>query len=160
MNKVCRCEGIVATGISRFTGFLPHDAPFSPLNYDIGSSGLRLSGGERQRVALARALVRDPSILLMDEVTSEIDLETEMEVVRKIIELRKGKTTVIVAHRLTAAMTADEIVVLSNGKVEELGNHEELISNRRGLYYRLWKASQGNGQKECTINESTSQVVL
>ena len=148
-----------ATGVSKFANLASQYGLSSPSTYDIGSRGLRLSGGERQRVALARALVRDPSRLLMDEVTSEIDLETEMEIVGKIVELRKGKTTVIVAHRLTAAMMADEIIVLSNGKAEELGTHEELISNNRGLYYRLWRASQGEGQKESSISEDVTKVI-
>ncbi|MCL4511460.1 MAG: ABC transporter transmembrane domain-containing protein [Bacteroidetes bacterium] len=124
-----------ATGVTKFM-----DIPAS--DYDIGARGLKLSGGQGQRVALARALVREPKILLMDEVTSEIDLETEREILDSIISLRRGCTTVIAAHRISAIKDADEIIVLSAGKLVERGTHEELLEID-GFYCRLWAMQIG-----------------
>ncbi len=131
-----------ATGISKLTSADLGNESGSILSYDVGSRGLRLSGGERQRVALARALIRDPAVLLMDEVTSEIDVETERGILDNIIRIRSEKTTVIVAHRISAIKNADEIVVLSGGKVVERGIHNELLE-MNGLYRRLWAAQIG-----------------
>ena len=144
-----------ATGVGKFTVLDAGADPGSVLELNVGSRGLNLSGGERQRVSLARALVRDPSVLLMDEVTSEIDLQTEREVIEKLNELRRGKTTVIVAHRLSAAIAADEIIVLSKGNILERGAHRELVS-RKGTYYRMWLASQGSEVPRKATSTSTA----
>jgi ATP-binding cassette, subfamily C, bacteriocin exporter len=125
------------TGINKFINELS-----DRLDHDIGSRGLKISGGQRQRIALARALLREPKILLMDEVTSEIDLETEKEIIEKLIELRKGKTTVIVAHGIAAVRKADDIIVMGNGNIIERGSHEELINNN-GTYKKLWLMNAG-----------------
>ena len=101
-----------------------------------------MSGGQRQRVALARALARKPEILLMDEVTSEIDVETEREILYSIIRIRANKTTLIAAHRISAIKNADEIIVLSAGKVVERGTHDELVE-MNGFYRRLWAMQIG-----------------
>ncbi|GBR30162.1 ABC transporter ATP-binding protein [Kozakia baliensis NRIC 0488] len=104
----------------------------------VGPGGQRLSGGQRQRVALARALLRDPRVLLLDEATSALDSESEAKVQRTLAELRQGRTTIIVAHRLSTVQSADMIVVMSEGQAVEAGTHAELL-RKGGLYARLVK---------------------
>ena len=109
-----------------------------PKGYDtvIGELGTKLSGGERQRISIARALLKDAPILILDEATSSLDTESEMEVQEALENLMKGRTTLVIAHRLSTIRNADRIVVLMNGEIVEEGNHEDLIS-RHGEYYRL-----------------------
>ena len=109
-----------------------------PAGYDtvVGHGGGRLSGGQRQRVVLARALLRDPRILLLDEATSALDAENEAAVQAALARLRRGRTTIIVAHRLATVRSADLVVVLSDGAAIEAGNHAELVE-ADGLYARL-----------------------
>jgi len=102
----------------------------------VGPSGRRLSGGQRQRVALARALLRNPRVLLLDEATSALDSESEARVQKALANLRSGRTTVIVAHRLSTVQAADLIVVMDHGAVVEAGTHAELL-RQDGLYARL-----------------------
>ena len=111
-----------------------------PEGYDtiVGDQGLRLSGGEKQRIAIARALVRDPEILLLDEATSSLDNESESIVQSSINKVSKNVTTFVVAHRLSTIRNADNIYVMSKGKIVENGKHDELIE-KRGMYYELYK---------------------
>ena len=101
------------------------------LGYDamIGERGISLSGGQKQRLSLARALAADPAVLILDEATSALDLETERQIQRNMDELRQGKTTIIIAHRLSTVQNADTIYVFENGKVAEAGSHTELMKN-------------------------------
>lgn len=96
-----------------------------------------MSGGEKQRVAIARTLLKDPPIILLDEATSALDNSTELKIQESFQKLCKNRTTLVVAHRLTTIVDADEILVLSNGEIVERGNHEELLL-LGNVYYQMW----------------------
>jgi ATP-binding cassette, subfamily B, heavy metal transporter len=104
----------------------------------VGERGLKLSGGEKQRVGVARAILKDPRILILDEATSSLDSATEAEVQLALEEAAKGRTTIVVAHRLSTIADAQQILVLDDGAIVEQGTHAALIA-RDGLYASLWK---------------------
>ena len=105
----------------------------------VGERGIQLSGGQRQRIAIARAVLKNPSILVLDEATSSLDSESEHLVQEALDKLMVGRTSIVIAHRLATIKNADKIVVLQNGKVQEIGSHDQLILNENGLYYKLCK---------------------
>ncbi|HOW36870.1 MAG TPA: ABC transporter ATP-binding protein [Candidatus Pacearchaeota archaeon] len=108
----------------------------------VGERGVKLSGGEKQRVSIARALLANKKILVLDEATSALDSETEFEIQKSLKKLMEGRTTIVIAHRLSTIMAADKIVVMRNGKIEQIGKHSELIS-QSGEYKHLWELQKG-----------------
>jgi ATP-binding cassette subfamily B protein len=104
----------------------------------VGERGLKLSGGEKQRVAIARTLLKDPRILILDEATSALDTRTEQEIQAALRDAARGRTTLVIAHRLSTVVDADEIIVLQDGRIAERGSHAALIAED-GLYAEMWR---------------------
>lgn len=113
----------------------------------VGERGLKLSGGEKQRVAIARTILKAPPILMLDEATSALDTQTEQEIQAALDLVSQGRTTLVIAHRLSTVISADEIIVLKDGQIAERGRHAELLA-RRGLYAQMW-----DRQREATEAE-------
>ena len=108
-------------------------------NSSVGDRGIKLSGGQRQRIAIARAILKNAPLLILDEATSALDSVTESHIQESLEELMKGKTTLIIAHRLSTLLTMDRILVFQDGEIKEDGSHETLLQNN-GLYSVLWKS--------------------
>ena len=104
---------------------------------NVGAGGSRLSGGQRQRIALARAILRDPEILILDEATSQIDLESEQLIHQALQEFSRGRTVFMITHRMAILSLASRVLVMNHGHVEDFGTHQQLI-NRCALYQRLY----------------------
>ena len=118
----------------------------------VGERGLKLSGGEKQRVAIARTILKNPSILLFDEATSALDTHTEREIQVSLREVSRNRTTLIIAHRLSTVVHADEIIVLSEGTILERGTHAELLSKGR-QYAEMWHQQQEGSDANCILPE-------
>jgi ATP-binding cassette subfamily B protein len=110
-----------------------------PEGYDtrVGERGLKLSGGEKQRVAIARTILKDPRILLLDEATSALDSRTEQDIQLALRAVSRHRTTLVIAHRLSTVVDADEIIVLDDGRVVERGTHAQLLA-KGGMFARMW----------------------
>ena len=119
-----------------------------PDGYDtkVGERGLKLSGGEKQRVAIARAIIKNPSIFLFDEATSALDSRTEKEIQHSLEAISQGRTTLVIAHRLSTVVNCDNIIVLYDGQVAEQGTHQDLLA-KNGMYYTMWMR-QASGEDE------------
>ncbi len=132
----CPLEGVVEASKAANAHFF---ISAMPDGYEtvIGDRGVQLSGGQRQRIAIARALLKNPQILILDEATSSLDVESEALVQEAIDRLVKGRTTLVIAHRLSTIRKADKIIVVENGRIEQIGTHEELIGEA-GTYRKLY----------------------
>jgi len=115
----------------------------------VGERGLKLSGGEKQRVAIARTLLKNPAILILDEATSALDTKTEKAIQAELLEIARGRTSLIIAHRLSTVVEADEILVMEAGRIVERGRHPDLLA-QNGVYAHMWalqqQAEEGDGQ--------------
>ncbi len=126
-----------------------HFIAAQPRQYEtqVGERGLKLSGGEKQRVAIARTLVKNPPILILDEATSALDSRTEAEILDTLDAVAKARTTIVIAHRLSTVVDADEIVVLDTGRIAERGTHTDLLASN-GLYAEMWTRQQAEKEAE------------
>jgi ATP-binding cassette subfamily B protein/subfamily B ATP-binding cassette protein MsbA len=137
LPAAARSQIIRAAELANADEFIRH----LPQGYDtvIGERGATLSGGQKQRLSIARALLKDAPILLLDEPTSALDVATEASIMGALQQLMAGRTTFIIAHRLSTVQRADRIVVLDQGRIAEVGTHQALL-DRQGLYFRLHSA--------------------
>ncbi len=120
-------------------------------NTMVGERGLKLSGGEKQRVAIARAILKNPRIMIFDEATSALDSRTEQAIQRELNAIAQGRTTLVIAHRLSTVMDADEILVLEQGRIIERGRHADLLS-RGGAYAQMWALQQQEAAREGEVS--------
>jgi ATP-binding cassette subfamily B protein len=127
-----------------------------PQGFDtrVGERGLKLSGGEKQRVAIARTILKDPPILVLDEATSALDIKTEREIQAALLEVSRNRTTLVIAHRLSTVVNADEILVMADGEICERGTHTELVA-AGGTYADMWRR-----QKEAADEIEKIQEIL
>ncbi|MDY6922643.1 MAG: ABC transporter ATP-binding protein/permease [Pseudomonadota bacterium] len=135
-----------AAGAAELDGFI-RDLP-QGMDTMVGERGLKLSGGERQRVGIARALLADPCVLILDEATSALDSRTEAAIQKTLRRARSGRTTLVVAHRLSTIADADQILVLKGGRIVERGAHHELVARQGGEYAALWRKQTRGGRTD------------
>jgi ATP-binding cassette subfamily B protein len=117
----------------------------------VGERGLKLSGGEKQRVAIARTILKNPPILLLDEATSALDTHTEREIQAALREVSRNRTTLVIAHRLSTVIDADQILVLDQGRIVERGRHEELLA-LNGAYAAMWNRQREAAEAREKLN--------
>jgi ATP-binding cassette subfamily B protein len=118
----------------------------------VGERGLKLSGGEKQRVAIARALLKNPRILIFDEATSALDSRAEKAIQAELARIAEGRTTLVIAHRLSTVMDADQILVLARGRIVERGSHRQLL-DEKGEYARMWALQQQEAEAKQTLEK-------
>jgi len=125
----------------------------------VGERGLKLSGGEKQRVAIARAVLKRPRIYLFDEATSALDSHTEQAIQQSLAEVSRGTTTLVIAHRLSTVVDADQILFIEAGRIVERGSHEELLASG-GAYAALWQRQQRHSDNDQVVGESEPKEEL
>jgi len=130
-------DAVETAALTEFVNGLPNG-----LDTLVGERGMKLSGGERQRVGLARCVIKKPRLILLDEATSALDSETERKIQKNCLEVCRSRTTLMIAHRLSTARFADEIIVLNKGVIHERGSHEELLALEGGKYKQMWSIQQ------------------
>jgi ATP-binding cassette subfamily B protein len=134
-----------------------------PQGYDtmVGERGLKLSGGEKQRVSIARTILKGPPILILDEATSALDTHTEQEIQKALKQVAQNRTTIVIAHRLSTVIDADEIIVLESGQIAERGRHDELL-RKHGIYHAMWtrqrEADEARRKLAENLDESASHA--
>jgi subfamily B ATP-binding cassette protein MsbA len=128
-----------------------------PQKFDtvVGEKGSRLSGGQRQRLAIARAILKNPPILVLDEATSSLDAESESLVQQALENLMVNRTTIVIAHRLSTVRRADQIVVIEDGRIQEMGTHDDLIRRSTSLYRRLYQLQFALGPEPVSLTSQT-----
>jgi ATP-binding cassette, subfamily B, heavy metal transporter len=128
-----------------------------PKKYEsmVGERGLKLSGGEKQRVAIARALLKNPRVLIFDEATSALDSRAEKAIQAELERISVGRTTLVIAHRLSTVMDADQILVLSHGRIVERGTHRQLL-DAQGEYARMWALQQEQARAEAALEKAAA----
>ena len=128
-----------------------------PKGYEtqVGERGLKLSGGEKQRVAIARALLKNPRILIFDEATSALDSRAEKAIQAELERISQGRTTLVIAHRLSTVMDADQILVLGQGRIVERGTHAQLL-DAKGEYARMWALQQQQAEAQQVLERATA----
>jgi ATP-binding cassette, subfamily B, heavy metal transporter len=136
-----------------------HDFVMSlPKGYDslVGERGLKLSGGEKQRVSIARTILKGPAILILDEATSALDSFTEHQIQEALKKVSENRTTLVIAHRLSTVVDADEIIVLDKGKVAERGTHEKLL-RKQGIYHAMWNRQRQADEAREKLKEAEEE---
>ena len=148
--QASRAEVLAAATAAQLAAFIE----LLPEGYEtrVGERGLKLSGGEKQRVAIARALLKNPPVLIFDEATSALDSKTEKAIQASLDRAARGRTTLLIAHRLSTVMSADQILVMDGGRIIERGTHQQLLDGG-GLYSQMWALQQ---QEEATAACATS----
>lgn len=144
-------EAARSAQIDRFIKSLPEGYATS-----VGERGLKLSGGEKQRVAIARTILKGPPVLVLDEATSALDSFTEKEIQDALDRVSQGRTTLVIAHRLSTVVNADEIIVLDKGKIVERGHHRELLA-ADGVYAALWNRQRQVDEAKATLQRATAE---
>jgi ATP-binding cassette subfamily B protein len=129
-------DALKAANLSKFVDSLPHG-----LDTQVGEHGARLSGGQKQRLSIARVFLKNPPILIFDEATSALDSESEQLITEAFDRLAKGRTSIVIAHRLSTVRNADNIIVIDDGKIIEMGNHKTLIE-KNGKYTHLYNSQK------------------
>ena len=132
---------------SMINSSIDHSINKFPLNTILGERGVNLSGGQKQRISIARALIKKPKILILDDSLSAVDTVTEKKILSNFKKLRKDKTTIIIAHKISSIAHADEIIVLDNGNILERGNHDELLE-KGGIYCEIYREQENKRREE------------